>query len=138
MLILNPRAVKFGPAVWDEVLAVAVDRHASRIIRQHGDLGPHTMIVDVPGQEVRIRIVRSISRDDIDVPRPGDLGTLTLYTAPAGNELRRRRVSCTAVVTGVAHELTATRATRTVTLEAVSSDGAADPIAIADAPGAAA
>lgn len=137
MLILNPRSVKFGGVLWDEVTAVVVDRAAHRTVAEWGDLGPHAVVVDVPEQSVRLRVVRSVSRDDIDVPRPGDAATLVFYTTPAGNELRRRRVSCAAVVLDVSHELSATRAVRTVTLQAVSSDGAADPVTVVDAPGAA-
>ena len=135
MLILNPRSVKFGAAVWDEVTAVVVDRAAHRTAAEWGDLGPHAVVVDVPEQSVRVRVVRSVSAGDIDVPRPGDAATLTFYTAPAGNELRRRRVSCAAVVLEVSHELSQGRAARTVTLQAVSGDGAADPISVVDAPG---
>ena len=138
MLILNPKSVKFGAAVWDEVTAVVVDRAASRTVAEWGDLGPHAVAVDVPEQSVRVRVVRGVSAGDIDVPRPGDAATLTFYTSPAGNELRRRRVSCAAVVLGVSHELSQGRAARTVTLQAVSSDGAADPISVVDAPGGAA
>ena len=136
MLVLNPRSVKFGSVVWDEVTAVVVDRAAHRTVAEWGDLGPHAVVVDVPEQAVRVRVVRSVSRDDIDVPRPGEAATLVFYTAPAGNELRRRRVSCAAVVLDVSHELTATKAVRTVILQAVSADGSADPVTVVDAPGA--
>ena len=133
MLILNPRSVKFGGATWDDVTMVAVDREAHRHVQEWGDLGPHAVVVDVPEQRVRVRVVRNVGAGDIDVPRPGDAATLTLYTAPAGNELRRRRVSCAAVVLGVSHQLSSAGATRTVTLIAVSSDGAADPVSVVDA-----
>ncbi len=134
MLILNPRSVKFGSSTWEDVTAVTIDRAAHKTVEDFGDLGPFAVLVDVPEQRVRIGIVQEVGRDDVDSPRPGEAGTLTLYTSPTASDAGRRKVSCTAVVLNVSHELSTRKgAIRTVTLAAVSSDGAADPVQISDA-----
>jgi hypothetical protein len=50
----------------------------------------------------------------------------------APTDARRRRVRCTAVVESVTHDLAPSRATRTITLTAVSTDGDTDPLTITD------
>jgi hypothetical protein len=135
MLILNPRTVTFGSALWEGIAAVAIDRHAHRLIEEWGDRGSYAVLADVPEQRVRIKIVQEVDRDSVGVPRPGEQGILTLYTAPARSEAGRRRVSATAVVLAVEHEVSTRRgALRTVVLAAVS-DGAGDPITVSDASG---
>ncbi len=135
MLLLNPRTVRFGSAVWPDIAMVAIDRSPNRLITDWGDSGPHVTFADVPEQKVTIRVVQEVARDDIDVPRPGDQGLLSFFTAPASTGAARKKVSATAVVTDVSHELSLKAgARRTVTLIALSSDGLADPIAITAAP----
>jgi hypothetical protein len=137
MLILNPRSVRFGTAAWDDVESVVIDRAGTRVVEEWGDLGPYEVLADVPEQRVTVRVVQAVHRDDVNVPRPGEQDTLMLFTAPEGNELKRKKVTCVAVVKDVSHELSFKKgALRTVTLVAVSSDGAADPIVVTDAPGA--
>jgi hypothetical protein len=134
MLILNPRRVTFGSAVWEGVVAVTIDRAAHRAVEDFGDLGPYAVLVDVPEQRVRIGVVQEVARDDLGVPRPGDAGVLTLFTSPTASDAGRRKLSCAAVVLDVSHEVSIKKgAIRTVSLAAVSSDGAADPVEITDA-----
>jgi hypothetical protein len=136
MLILNPRAVRFGASLWDDVTAIAIDRAAKTLVEEWSDAGPYQVTADVAEQRITIKVVQDIVRDDIAAPRPGDEGALTFYTAPAQSDAGRRKVSTIAVVVDVAHELSLKRgAVRTVTLVAESADGAADPIQIQDATG---
>ncbi len=131
MLILNPARVRFAGAAWEDVTRIAIDREAARPIAEWGDAGPHVVLADVPEQRVRITIERQLVRDGMDGPRPGESGELTFYASPAGSEAGRVRVRATGVVIAVTHELSGRKgAIRTVELLAVSSDGAADPVAV--------
>jgi hypothetical protein len=134
VLLLNPRVVKFGGASWEGVAAVVIDRSAARLAEEWGDSGPYATFADVPEQRVRVRVVQELSGDDVGSPRPGDEGTLEFFTSPARSDGGRRRVSIACVVLGVEHEVSLKKgALRTVTLAAVSSDGAADPVVVSDA-----
>lgn len=134
MLVLNPRSVVFGATEWEGVVAVSIDRAAHKTVEDFGDLGPYATLVDVPEQRVRIGIVQEVARDDLNLPRPGEAATLTLFTSPAASDAGRRRLSCAAVVLDVSHEVSIKKGTiRTVKLAAVSSDGAADPVQVTDA-----
>lgn len=131
MLVLNPRVVKFGSAAWEDVAAVSVDREAQRLVLEWGDLGPHAVLADVPEQKVTIRVVQEVARGDVDVPRPGDQGTVEFYTSPASGSAGRRRVNATAVIIDVTHELSLRGgAIRRVTMVAVSGDGVTDPVSV--------
>jgi len=134
MLLLNPRLVRFGPAAWDNIAAAVIDRAPHKTTEAWSDLGPYATLADVPEQRVRITITQELSRDDIAAPRPGDQDTLSLHTSAALADAGRKKLSCTAVVLGVLHELSLRRgAIRTIQLAAVSPDGATDPITITDA-----
>ena len=134
MLLLTPRLVRFGSAIWDTVASVAIDRLAHRTIEEWSDLGPYATLADVPEQQVRIKVEQEIGRDDLGPPRPGDQATLTVFTAPTAADAGRRQVSALCVVLSVEHSLSLKRgALRTITLAAVSSDGGSDPITITDA-----
>ena len=136
MLILNPRAVRFGGAEWEDVSAVVVDRQAKRTVTEWSDLGPQVVLVDAPEQLVTVRVVQQVAGDDIGTPVPGESGELGFATAPAGGDTPRRRVVAQCVVTDVTHELSIKNgAVRTVKLVAVSSDGIADPVTVEDADG---
>ncbi len=135
MLLLNPRTVRFGAATWNDIVAVAIDRSPHRVALEWGDLGPHLTLADVPEQKVTIKVVQDVARDDINAPSPGEEGALSFFTAPASTGAGRKKVSATAVVTEVTHEVSLkVGARRTVTLVAISPDGAADPITITPAP----
>jgi len=134
MLLLTPRLVRFGPATWDNIITVAIDRLAHRTVEDWSDAGPYATLADVPEQKVRILIDQEIGRDDLGPPIPGDQATLTFFTAPAAADSSRKQLSATAVVLSVAHSLSLKRgALRTITLAAVSPDGSTDPITITDA-----
>lgn len=136
MLLLNPRIVKFGSQTWDNVRLVSIDRSAHRTVEEWSDDGPYSTLADVPEQRVAAKIVMDVTRDDVTTPRPGESGTLVFYTSPAASDGGRRKVSATAVVTAVSHELSLKNgAVRTVTFALVSSAGSADPVTIADAGG---
>jgi hypothetical protein len=134
MLILNPQTVRFGQARWPDVSALAIDRRPRRIIEEWTDTGPYPALVDCPEQRIRITIIQELAHADPSPPRPGDQATLSCFTAPARAESARRKVSTTAVILEVRHELSHKKgALRTITLAAISG-GQADPITITDAP----
>jgi hypothetical protein len=134
VLVLNPRTVTFGAATWANVSSVAIDRQAARLIEEPGDNGPYAVLVDVAEQRVRVKVVQEFTRDEMSAPALGDQATLQFYTAPGLSSAGSRKVSMTAAVIGVEHEVSLKRgATRTIELSAVSSDGRTDPVAIADA-----
>ncbi|MGE3107528.1 MAG: hypothetical protein AB7G11_00965 [Phycisphaerales bacterium] len=134
MLVLNPPLVKFDTLVWTDVTLVMVDRHGDKVVLERGDLGPHVIFADVPERRIAIRVTREMLRDDVGSPKPGQQGDLVFYTAPGAADGLRRRVRATCVITGVTHEVGRLRgALQSILLVAISSDGAADPIAIEDA-----
>ena len=136
MLILNPRIVTFGSHTWPDIAAIAIDRSPHRTVEDWSDLGPFAVLADVPEQKVRVTISQEVERDDGSVPRPGESETLSFCTSPTASDAGRRRFSCTAVVLDVRHELSLRKgAVRTITLAAVSEDGASDPIEMSDASG---
>lgn len=136
MLTINPKTVTFAGVTWDNVTLIAVDRAAHKTVLEWSDLGAYPILSDVPEQKVTLKVVQSVLRDDIGVPRPGESGELVFRTAPVDSDGSRRRVSCQAVVLSARHEISEAKgAVRTIELAAISSDGAADPISITDAGG---
>ncbi|MFM9994896.1 MAG: hypothetical protein ACKVU4_03745 [Phycisphaerales bacterium] len=134
MLLLNPRTVKFGDSVWDDVTAVAIDREPERLVLEWSEFGPHVVLADVPQQKATLRVVQTVARDDVNAPRPGDEGTVEFFTSPASGSAGRKRVSAPAVITEVTHELSLRGgAVRRVAMIAVSPTGAADPISVTEA-----
>lgn len=133
MLLMNPRSVRFGSATWENVASVAVARAAGRAVVEWGDAGPYPTFADVPEQTVTVTVKQLLLREDVSSPKPGDSGTFVVFTAPATSDFGRKKMSASAVVTGVAYDLEATKAVRTISLALVSSDGASDPWAVVDA-----
>ena len=133
MLILNPRTVTFGESTWHAVTAVAIDRAPQRTALEWSDEGPYPVLADVPEQLVTIKVVQDIAAGDFSTPRPGDQADLTLHTSPHATDAGRLKLTTTAVILRVEHDLTRKTTTRTITLAAISEDGAADPITITDA-----
>ena len=132
MLILNPRTVTFGSSTWDDIIAITIDRAAHKTIEDWSDLGPYAVLADVPEQKVRVTIVQEVSRDDVNVPRPGESGTLNFFTSPTASDAGRRKVSCQAVVLESRHDLSLKKgAVRIVVLAAVS-DGVTDPVSVSE------
>jgi len=134
MLILNPRHVTFASTTWPDVTAVAINRETTRLALDHTDHGPHPTFAEAPQQRTTIELTMDLPRGDLNAPAPGDQGTLTLITSPSASDAQRRKLTCTAVVTKSHHDLSLKRgATRTITLVALSTNGATDPITITDA-----
>ncbi len=133
MLLLNPRRVTFGSRRLDGIAAVAIDRTPHRSVEEWSDLGPYATLADVPEQRIRIVITQELAATDTDPPIPGEQATIALYTGPGTADAARKKISAAAVILEVRHELSKRGATRTITLAAVSADGAADPITISDA-----
>lgn len=138
MLVLNPWRVRFGSAIWDGVVGVAVDRSAAREVLAWGDAGPELAFADTPERRVTVTVTQSLASDDFSAPTPGDAGDLVVFTSPAGSEAQRRRVTVPAVVLRVTHDVSlrqrggsrAAEVTRKIVLVGVSSDGVADPVAV--------
>jgi hypothetical protein len=131
MLIISPREVAFGGAVWTGIAAAVVDRSAAQTIEEFGENGPYAAFADVPRQRVRVRIVQDVvGEEGHTAPGPGQEAVLSITMAQAGRP-RSRRLSTKAVILAVEHEVSLKRGSvRTITLAAVSIDGAADPITI--------
>lgn len=107
MLIVQPKSVRFGAAVLEEVLLVAVDREAEEPVEAWDDAGPFATLVDVPRQRVKVRLVQTLRRDEPAAPTPGTLAELAFVAAPGGSDAGRVRYRVWAVVTGVKHNLRA-------------------------------
>ncbi len=122
-----------GPDTWDHISAVLVDRAPHKTIEEWSDAGPYATLADIPEQRTRITILQELTAEDLNTPRPGQNATLTLCTSP-GADRGRKKLTATAVVLSVAHELSLKKgATRTIQLAAVSPDGSTDPITLTDA-----
>ncbi len=131
MLILNPRDVRFGSVVLDDVRSVAIDRVASREIVEWSDLGPHAVFADAPERKVTIKLVRELTRDGLDVPMPGDSDTLSLRTSPNASDAGGISLSASAMVTRVTHDLLGRGgALQRIEFIAVSESGDVDPVSI--------
>lgn len=132
MLILNPPHVTLGPHTFTDVALLAIDRAAERTAEEWSDAGPHPVFADVPEQRTLIRIVRRPERDDLTPPRPGEQHALTFRISPNLSDADRRRITIpAAVVTAVTHQVGGPKgAQQTITLTALSSDGATDPVAV--------
>ncbi len=134
MLILNPGNVKFGSSTWEDVGVLAVNRKATEEIVEWNASGPHAAFADVARQRVEIVVRHALSRGALDGPRPGDRATLVWFTSPTASDAGRRKATADVVVLAVKHECTVGKAaTREVSVLALSTDGAADPITLADA-----
>jgi len=136
MLLLNPPLVRFGSHTWTDVALLAIDRTTTRPAEEWSDAGPHPVFADAPEQRTQIRVVRDLLRDDLASHKPGDQAALTFHTSPTTSDAARRQFTIpAAVITSVTHELaTARHARQTITLIALSPDGATDPITSAPAP----
>jgi hypothetical protein len=140
MLMLQPRLVRFAGMTLENVTHVTLSREPAREVVEWSDGGPYAVFADVPEQRVVAVIRQELVREDWGDVRPGTMGTLTIVTAPAGADGRRRRLTATAVVLASASDVRggssdgrAPRAERSVRLVLVSPDGAADPVAMTDA-----
>lgn len=129
MIVLNPQRVTFGSVELRHVVSVAVNRKAELLVVDYSDLGPHVAFVDAPRQRVTVTIVRSVVENELTSLEPGQSATLMFRTAPTAASPKSLQVSMTAVVATVEFDTTAKRGMeQTVTLVAVSEDGAAEPV----------
>jgi hypothetical protein len=129
LLLLSPRTVTFGASLWSNVALVAIDREASRPLLDYTDQGPHPTFADAPEQTTRIKVVQELASEDLGSPRPGEVALLELFTSPTSTNRPRTRLSASACIEAVTHEVSLKRGPlRTITLIALSPDGATDPI----------
>jgi len=131
MLVLNPSHVRFKGEALEGVSAVSVDRVATREVVEWTELGPHVAFADVAEQRVTLSIVRDVAGEELSGLEPGEQGEVSFIVSRTAADGRRRRVSAEGVVTRIAHKVdVGKRATQTITLIAVSSDGQAEPVAV--------
>lgn len=131
MLILHPTDVTLLGAPLPGVESIAVSREAARFVTERTDAGPHSVFADAPEQAVEITVLRAIEGPQPAGPIPGQQGTLVFTGALSGADGPARRVSATVVVRSARIELSRRKgAAQRLELVALSTDGAADPIAI--------
>lgn len=136
MLIVQPERVRFGTETWNGVSSVTIERKAERPIVEWSDDGPHVVLADVAEQKVVVKVTQRAETDDVGTPAPGEQAVLSLETARNASAAGRRVISMIAAVSGVSYSARGSAGlVRTVTLIAVSSDGAADPVTITAAEG---
>jgi len=129
MVILSPPAVTLGTAELRSVESVLINRTPDRLVVEHTDLGPHAAFVDVPERRVTVTIRRRVQEDEPSPAKPGDSVALTLTTSESAAAGRARRISASAVVTHVTHDIGPSSAIiQTIVLIAFSTDGVPDPI----------
>ncbi len=134
MLLLNPQLVTFGSTTLPDVLSLAVERSPQRTITEWSDSGPHPTYADIPETRTTIKLARSLSRDAIDTPRPGDHATLTWHSSPNASDGLRRKFTSAAVVERVTYQfIQKSGAIQHVHFIAISPDGTTDPLAITPA-----
>lgn len=138
MLIINPARVTLGPHTFTDVESVAINRIATRTVIEIGDSGPHAVFADVPEQRTTITITRRLATADALDLAPGDTLSLGVEFSKEATDAGRTRVQASCVLLENRHELgLATggagrpRAMQLLSLVALSSDGAADPIQLA-------
>lgn len=132
MVVIRPAQVTFGGEVWGAVDRVTIDRVGTRLVREWSDDGPHLVFADVAAQVVRARVTQALDQTTLTGPLPGELEELRVELAAGGDE-GRRLVRFDAVVESVTHEVSGSRAVRTVSLIAVSDEGDEDPVRVSDA-----
>lgn len=128
MLILNPPKLTLLGVRYEAIESVAIDRLAHREVIEWCDAGPHAVFADVPEIRTDISIVQRLDTDTLDTPRPGDSGALEIMLRPNSSDAARRTLSAQVVVRSV--RLSAgEKPKRTISLVALSPDGATDPLA---------
>lgn len=132
MFWLNPTEVVVLGVSLGGVSSVSVDRFATRTAEEHGDLGPHVVFVDAPEQRVTVKIrrrVNELNAGAVSGVEVGALGEVSFRVGAAMSDRGGRVVRAQVVVRGVDHALSERDGfIQTISMIAVSSDGAADPI----------
>lgn len=129
MVILNPEVVRFGERTWRSVSSVVVERTAKKVVAEVGDAGPHVVFADVTEQRCTITVTQDLEQSDLDAPGLGELGALQVYTGASASDRGRAALAASAVVIEVKSSVVRGQpSSRRITLLAVSSDGATDPL----------
>lgn len=132
MLWLNPTEVTLFGVALSGVSSVAVDRFATRTAQEHSDLGPHVVFVDAPEQRVTVRVRRRVDEMSAGIVSGitvGSMGELSFRVAASASDRNGRKVRVTVVVRGVDHDFSERDGfVQSISMTAVSSDGAVDPI----------
>ncbi len=130
-MLLQPDTVRFGTRRWSDALTVAIDRSAITTAIDTDDDGPHPVFADVTEQHARIRVLRVPRPGEPHPLLPGTEATLVIDVSPAGSGAGKTRLRAQAVLIDVAHDLSHNRPARqTITLLAIATSGADDPIEI--------
>lgn len=130
MVFLNPASVTLLGKTLDGVTLVLVDRRATKLALERGDLGPHCVFADAPEQRVVVRVERAVSADEAAPAKPGEQGALAFRTGVGSDNAGVRSYSATVVVMAVEHEIRRRGGARQVIeMVALSATGADDPIA---------
>ncbi|MFK7884869.1 MAG: hypothetical protein AB8F26_11880 [Phycisphaerales bacterium] len=127
MVVLRPAEVRFGSDVWDAVERVAIDRVGTRVIREESDDGGGVVFVDVPERMVRAKVWQLLDQTTLDGPEPGEFEEVRIELGTGADE-GSRLIRFDAVIESVTHQVSGSRATRVISLIAVSDQGDTDPV----------
>ena len=136
MFVLNPERVKFGSAVWGNVVSVKIDSETVAPVEEWGESGPWCVLVDSPRRRVKIEVKQELHgvADGLAPATIGSEAQLRVHVSPTGSNAGRKRVKVQAVVVSVSHERRVGAApVRTIELRGVSASGSADPVSIESA-----
>ena len=138
MIVLNPTSVQFGTTLIERVLWVAVDRAATRLVREWSDEGPYARFIDAPEQQVSFTLQQEFHADlstpfvASGAPGVGTQTVLTIVTQANASDGAKKKLTVTAVLVGVSHKVGSRGATRLLKFEAVATDGATDPVVVTE------
>jgi len=134
MLFLNPPSLSLLSTTYSNIESVSIDRLAHRELTDYSDSGPYAVFADIPESKVEIAITQRLDSGNdqsLTGPKPGQQGTLELTTSPNASQAQRKKLTAQVVIRSVRYDLTA-KPKRTISLVAISPDGAADPIVLVD------
>ena len=104
-MLLHPRSVNFGDLVLDGVVALVIDRIATREIVEFDEAGPHAAFADVSEVRTVITLTRRLNHATLDTPMPGMLAELSFTSASGSHDAGRARVRAMAVLRETRHTL---------------------------------
>lgn len=134
MLFLNPANLTLLSTTYSNIESVSIDRLAHKEITEYSDAGPFAVFADIPESKVEIAITQRLDTgpdQSLTGPKPGQQGTLELITSPNSSQAQRKKLTTQVVIRAVRYDL-ATKPKRTISLVAISPDGATDPITLTD------
>lgn len=138
VIIVNPTGVQFGTTQIEHVLWAAVDRAATRLVREWSDEGPHARFIDVAEQLVSFTMQQECHADlsthfaGSGASGIGTQAVLTIVTQPNASDGAKKKLTATVVFVGMSHKVGVRGATRLLKFAAVASDGATDPVVVTD------